>query len=141
MPVFANSTQLNSCLKALFTRVGEENPDATRQVSASHLVIRLRVISPEAEMVINGRRNPAQITYGASSLRPDLDVQLSADALHAILLAELPLGKALASGQMKVRGPVLKSFVMEDVFHSGQAIYPQILREQGVDGFQPGESK
>ena len=141
MPVFADSTQLNSCLKALFTHVEEKNPDATRQVSASHLVIRLRVILPEAEMVINGRRNPVQITYGASSLRPDLEVQLSADALHAILLAELPLGKALASGQMKVRGPVFKSFVMEDVFHSGQAIYPQILREQGVNGFQSGELK
>jgi hypothetical protein len=30
---------------------------------------------------------------------------------------------------------------MEDVFHSGQAIYPQILREQGVNGFQSGELK
>jgi putative sterol carrier protein len=138
MPVFTDSNQLNSCMKELFTRVGEKNPDATRQVSASHLVIRLRLVSPDAEVVINGRRNPAQITYGATTLRPDLEVQMSADTLHAIMLAELPLGKALAAGRLKVRGPVMKSFIMEDVFHSGQGLYPQILREQGVNGFAAG---
>jgi hypothetical protein len=138
MPVFTDSNQLNSCLKELFTRVGEKNPDATRQVSTSHLVIRLRLVSPDAEVVINGRKDPAQIIYGGTSLRPDLDVQMSADTMHAILLAKLPLGKAFAGGQMKVRGLVMRSFVMEDVFHSGQAIYPQILREQGVNGFASG---
>jgi hypothetical protein len=138
MPVFNDSNQLNSCLKELFTRVGEKNPDATRQVSTSHLVIRLRLVSPDAEVVINGRKDPAQIIYGGTSLRPDLDVQMSADTMHAILLAKLPLGKAFAGGQMKVRGLVMRSFVMEDVFHSGQAIYPQILREQGVNGFASG---
>jgi putative sterol carrier protein len=138
MPVFTDSNQLTSCLKELFTRVGEKNPDATRQVSDAYLVIRLRLVSPDAEVVLNGRRKPAQITYGNSTLRPDLDVQMSADTLHEILLAELPLGKALAGGRMKVRGPVMKSFAMEDVFHSGQALYPQILREQGVNGFATG---
>jgi hypothetical protein len=138
VPVFVDSNQLNDCLKALFNRVGETHPEATGQVTTSHLVIRLRILSPEAEVVINGRRNPAQITYSATTMRPDLDVQLNADTLHAILLAELPLGKALASGKMKVRGPVTKAFVMEDIFHSCQALYPQLLHEQGVNGFQPG---
>ena len=129
MPVFKNSEQLYSCLKILFTRIGEEDTGANQKVSASHLVMRLRCKDPGAEVVIDGRSNPVKITYGASNLRPDLDVEITADALHYILLGQLKLTKALGSGSLKFKGPVWKSFVMEDIFRRGQAIYPQILRE------------
>jgi hypothetical protein len=33
---------------------------------------------------------------------------------------------------MKVRGPFWKAFVLEDILHSGQAIYPQVMEESGL---------
>lgn len=131
MSVYHNAEQLYDVLKLLFGRVHALDPEAAHAVSKSRLIVRLRLASPTAEVVINGRKNPPEITYGNSSLRPDLDVDLTADALHHILLAELPLRKAIASKQMKVRGPVWKSFVLEGIFRSGQTLYPQILSELG----------
>jgi hypothetical protein len=129
MPVFKNSEQLYNCLEMLFTRIGEDDIKANQKVSASRLVMRLRCKDPSAEVVIDGRSNPVNITFGVSKLRPDLDLEITADALHYILLGQMNLTKAIGSGSLKFRGPVWKSFVMEDIFRRGQAIYPQVLQK------------
>jgi len=95
----------------------------------------MRVTAPETDVVVNGRKDPPHITYGKTSLRPDLEIELSADALHKILLGEIRLGSAVAARQLVVRGPIYKSFVFEDIFHSAQAFYPKVLEEVGLDGY------
>lgn len=132
MPFFADDEQLYAVAETLFTRLQEEDPGATDSVLASHLVIRLRTSKPAAEFTLNGRRRPVQISYGPSHPRPTLDIKLAADTLHRILMDELSLKKALANGQLEVHGPVWKATVLADVFHGGQAIYPQVLEEQGL---------
>lgn len=132
MAVYKDSEQLYVILKSLFTFIKDDDPESVKSVSSAHLIIRLHFKQPEAEVWINGRKNPVTADYCSSSLRPDLDVELSADAFHQIMLGTLPLGKALASGQMKVRGPVYKSFVLQDIFHRGQAIYPQLAEKSGI---------
>lgn len=134
MPVYQDTQQLYSSLRSLFERIKSQDGVATGPLTTSKLIIRLRCTQPEAEVTISGRQKPLRIDYGASPLRPDLDVSLSADTLHAILLAELPLGKAIANREMKVRGPLMKAFVLEEILHLGQALYPQVLAEQGLDG-------
>ena len=131
MPFFTNSEELYEVLKLLFSRIGENDPGAARAISRSRLLMRLRLSSPSAIVTFNGRQDPLEIFYGASTLRPDIELDMPADMLHQILLSELPLKKAVASGKMKVRGPFLKAFVFGDIFRSGQALYPQIL--EGLD--------
>ncbi len=139
MAIYANSEQLYRCLKLLFDQIYRQDSQAGQSLHRSNLTIRLRITAPEAELVINGRKDPPEISYGKSGvLLPDLNVDMSADTLHFILTAELPLGKALASRQMRVRGPVWKSFVLEEIFHSGQAIYPQVFRQLGLDRLADG---
>jgi hypothetical protein len=141
MPVYAGSDQLYSCLKVLFERIQEEDSQTAQAVVSSHLIIRLSCKLPSAVVTINGRKNPLQILYGPSQVRPDLDVELTANALHQILLAEIPLRKAIASGQMKVRGPVHKIFTLEKILHSGQRLYPDVLRDQGLYGYQQNNAQ
>lgn len=144
MATYRNSDELYSSLKLLFTRIQDQGPGATQSVTKAHMIIRLSCSGPSAEVTINGRQNPVQVTYGGgaqggatgAAVRPDLDVTLTADALHSILLAELPLRRALASGQMKVRGPIWKTPALEDILHRGQSLYPQVLRDQGLNGFK-----
>jgi len=128
MPVFTDSAQLYDCLKMLFTRIGDDDPEASITVASSRLIMRMRCWEPEAEVLINGRVNPVKISYGPGKLRPDLDLEIAADTLHYILLGQMNLTKALGSGTLKFRGPVHKSFVMEQIFRRGQAVYPEILR-------------
>jgi hypothetical protein len=132
MPAYQNSEQLTKCLQTLFERILDQGPEATRALSVSRMVLRFHCISPEAQITINGRKNPVDITYGAASLRPDLDIELTADALHQILLGELPLRKAAASGQMKMRGPITKVRALEDILHRMQSLYPQVIADLGI---------
>lgn len=129
MTYYESTDQLIRHLQSLFDRLRIDEPEATRAVTSSRLIIRLNLRSPQAEILINGRHNPAQVSYQAGALRPDLDISLPADTLHRILMSELSLKKALASGQMVVRGPIFKTFALEDIFRKGQALYPQIRRE------------
>lgn len=132
MAVYPDSERLYAAMKLLFSRVTEKDSAAAAKYSAAKLIIRLRILDPAAEVTLNGRKNPPQATYGANSLRPDLDIEMKADTLHYILLGELSLSNAAANNQIKLRGPVWKSFVLADLFHAGKAVYPQVLRDLGL---------
>ena len=119
-------------MQSLFTQVNDLNPEAVAEVSKSRLILHIQTKSPVVEVTINGRVSPPEIIYGSNALKPDLDVELDADAFHFILLGELRLRKALSSKQLKVRGPIWKAFVLEGIFQSGQYIYPEIMTEAGI---------
>jgi hypothetical protein len=130
--IYADSDQFYACTEALFARIAEEDPRAGDAILASHLVMQLRSTEPDAEININGRKRPLQITYGPSAVRPTLDIELPADTLHRILLGEQSMKEALANGKLKVRGPVWKAADLEHLFRQSQSLYPEILREQGL---------
>lgn len=149
MPAYTTLAQLEQTLRALFARVQDQGPQALESLVQSKMIIRLNISlaaapsnSPEAVsagglkaqpamaiVVINGRMQVPQVSFGKSLLRPDLEVDLSSESLHRILTGELRLSKALAQGLMRVRGNVLKSKVLEDILHLGQAVYPQVLAD------------
>lgn len=127
MPVYADTEQFYSNLRALFACVRANYPHASDAIAAANLVIRLRTTAPAAEIVINGRQKPAQTTFGASGMRPDLDIDLAADTLHRILLGELSLTRAMGAGLLKVRGPIWKTLALSELLTVGQRCYPEIV--------------
>jgi alkyl sulfatase BDS1-like metallo-beta-lactamase superfamily hydrolase len=129
MPFFASSDQLYQCFKALIARIEAEHADATAAMLKSGLSFRFRFSEPEAELTIDARQRPLQIVYGPSSQKADLQVVLTADTLHAILLGNLSLKKAIGSRQVVPKGPVWKTTVLSDLFTQAQTIYPDLLRE------------
>lgn len=132
MPVFTSSDQLYAVMETLFTRVSEKTPDAAKKISDSRLILRLRTTSPVTEVVFNGRKTPIQILFGASALRPDVELEIQADLLHQVLLGKANLGKAASNGKIKMRGPIWKTFALEGVFRAGQLEYPQVLQEHDI---------
>lgn len=133
MAVFSSSEELYIVLRALFDRIKVEETEATQSVINTKLAIRLHFVDPEAELFINGKKNPLTIDYGNGKKRADLELDIPADMFHAIMLGALPLKKAFASGKVKVRGPIWKSFALEKIFQRGQAIYPAVLDELGFE--------
>lgn len=129
MAIYGSEQQLYNCFQTLFQRIDEVDADAAAALVASGLTIRFRCTQPSAEIMIDGKKQPLQIRYGATNTKPDLDIALTADTLHEILLGELRLSKALGSGRMKPRGPVWKATSLEPLLHHAQAIYPQVLQE------------
>lgn len=132
MAFFQSSEQFYTCARSLFGRLEIENPGAADSVQNAKLIIRLQCQDPAAEILVNGRRQPVEISYGPARIRPELDIGMPTDTLHRILLGELTLAQALATRSIKVRGPAWKTVALADLFLQTQALYPQILREQGL---------
>lgn len=131
-PFFKSAEQLYACAQALFERVQQEEPGAADQIIFARLVIRLRCMEPTAEITINGRHRPLQTFFGPGNVRPELEVELTGNTLHQILLGQLTLKKALATRLLKVKGPVWRTAALYELFERGQTLYPQILREKGL---------
>ncbi|HCB49941.1 MAG: hypothetical protein AMJ56_18900 [Anaerolineae bacterium SG8_19] len=132
MSFFSSSQQFYATARALFDQVQAEYPQAAEDVRKAKLLIRFNCTDPDAIIMINGRKKPASVTYGENRIRPEVDVDLTTDTLHYILLGELRLAKALKTKELKVHGPMRKVLAVTELFHQCQAIYPRILREQGL---------
>ncbi len=132
MPVYSSDQQFYSCLERLFTQIEAVDPQAADQITKSKLTIRFNCSQPNAEVLIDGRSHPLQFKYGKSNIKPTLDITLSCDTLHEILLGTLKLSKAIGSKRMKPKGPVWKATALEPILHHAQALYPQIVAECGA---------
>ena len=129
MPVYSSDQQFYSCLKMLFTQIGEVDPQAADQITKSKLTIRFNCSQPTAEVLIDGRSHPLQIHYGPNGVKPILDIMLTGDTLHEILLGTLKLSKAVGSKQLKPKGPIWKATALEPILYHAQNLYPQIVQE------------
>ena len=134
MAFYKDSEQFVTTLDSLFQRVQENYPQAAQDLEKAKLILRFRCSEPEADILINGRRHPASVTFGEDRIRPEVDVQLKADTLHNILLGELKLAKAMASRALKIHGPARKTLAITGLFHECQKLYPEILKESGLLG-------
>ena len=132
MPFYTSTTQFYDCFAELFGRISAEGDTSLKSLTDSKLVFRFQCLDPLAEITINGRALPAQHHFGPVNLTPTLEITLPTDTLHHIMLGELGIMKALGSGQLKVKGPLLKARALGDLFGRSQALYPQVLREKGL---------
>jgi hypothetical protein len=132
MPIYQNSEQLYACTRELFGRVRTQTPEAAHKLEEFGLSVRFNCQGPAAVIVIDGGTRPANYSFGLNGVRPDLDIDLSADTLHSILMGDLSLTKALASRALVARGPVMKIVVLADLFRQCQTLYPSIASEHGL---------
>ena len=132
MPFYPSTEQFYSVTSGLFATIGQNNAHAADGILKARLIIRLRVHDPEAEILLDGRQAPLKTSFGPSTLRPELDIEMAADTLHRILLGELALSKALNGGLLKVKGPILKTLPLANLFHQGRRYYPDVLKGQGL---------
>ena len=132
MTIFSDTTQFYTCMKALFDRVQISDPKAAEKLQESKVILRFNCTRPDGIIVINGRRNPAAVTFGEDRIRPEVDVSLSANTLHTILLGDISITKELTKRDMKVKGSVHKALAVTDLFRVCQEIYPEVLKEKGL---------
>ena len=132
MAFYEDVSRFHTVLRQLFAEIEAANPRAADLLHRSRLLIRLKCTAPTTDVWINGRQRPLAIQFGHTRLHPNLEIALTGDTLHQILLGELSLTKALASGRLQVQGPVWKAKALADLFHQSRAIYPQILRREGL---------
>jgi hypothetical protein len=127
MSLYANADQLYAMMERLFDQLRRDKPSAVEAVAQSRLIIGLRFTDVDGVVLINGRKRPPDTVFGPTPIRADLEVTLTTDALHEILLGNLYLTKAVATRQVSVRGSTWKTLTLADLFYHCQEIYPQIV--------------
>lgn len=97
---------------------------AAQLAKASKLIVRFRFKTPEAEILLNCRKEPVDVKCGKTQTQADLDLTVTASGLHRMLLGELDLTAALKAGELKARGALLKVKSLGPIFDAAMKLYP-----------------
>jgi hypothetical protein len=141
MPVYTTDAQLYSCFGTLFSIIERNDSTAADALVKAALVIRFNCSSPPATITINARRDPVEIVFGMTTIKPAIEVSLTADTLHCLLLGEIRLTKAIGSDLLEMKGPVWKTLTLAGVFHHAQRFYPDVLKGNGLSTNCPNLSR
>jgi hypothetical protein len=131
MAIFNSADQLYSILHLVFDQVSA-TPEKIEPFTRSNLVIRIRTLEPEAEILLDGRQPPLEVFYGERPGRANLEITLPADLLHAIWMGEERASSAFFSGKVKTKGNFTKAMQLIDLFRECERVYPQIAAEQNL---------
>jgi hypothetical protein len=126
---YESAEQFEDVFTKLVARIGAGDPAQLEALLKQPMLVRFTVREPEVDMWVDGRRSPITVSFGAGSDRPSLTAGLTGDSLHELLLGTLPLGKALSSRRLKVKGSLLKAKRLENLFHAFQSAYPALAAE------------
>ncbi len=138
MSIYSSDAQLYSCFQKLFGIIQSHDPRAADALLRGSLAITFRCTRPDASITIDARRAPVQLHYGRADAKPTIEVGLTADTLHCLLLGEMRLSKAIGNDLVDLKGPVWKTLSLADIFHYAQEFYPGVLRTHGLPTTCPG---
>jgi hypothetical protein len=131
MAYFPTTQAFYVCMGALFDELQRNNPKATRGIERGRMTIRFSCHDPEGIINIDGGQRPPAVTYGPTWHAVDLDIGLSADTLHHIMLGQQGIRNAMSSNLMRVDGSIFKALTLADLFTQAQKIYPDIIAQYG----------
>jgi hypothetical protein len=141
MPIYQSDSQLYASFQELFGIIERHDPRASDALLKAALAITFVCSAPTAAITINARKAPVQLLYGATQLQPTIEVGLTADTLHCLLLGEMRLSKAIGADLVTLKGPVWKTLSLADLFHYAQQYYPGVLQAHGLPATCPGLSR
>jgi hypothetical protein len=130
MSFYQTEQQIYSVMAAFFDQVQDMEPNPVEALISARLILRLRLSSPDAMITVSGRQSPIRIDYGETNGRADLEIAMTAEIFHLILLDAYSTKQGFMNGEIQVKGPIFKALAFVDFFVKGRALYPQILEEQ-----------
>jgi len=130
MAVFAASDDFYTVMQTIFERLIAD-PAATQDFQSRKMIVRIKGTDPSVELLLNGKTTPIQVSFGPQPGRADLELLIAVDLLHGILTDQESLRAAFMSGRMKVTGNVFRAMQLADLFRKIEAVYPDVMREQG----------
>ena len=130
MPVFNDANQLYDTFGALFTQLAND-PKVAQVIAKSGLIIRFKYSEPDSEITIDATKEPIEVFYGPCSLKPMVDMSMSADTAHQFWLGKLNLVSALTRGNIVAKGPIPSIMKLLPIISPAFKIYPEVLKAKG----------
>lgn len=123
MSIFQNEEQVYQTVQIAIERLAEI-PERTASFSHSNLVLRICLINPAAELLLDGRQPPLEVFYGKSPGEANITLTLEADLLHELWLGKQDLRQMLFNGQIQTTGNLLRAIPIIDMLTAFQDVYP-----------------
>ena len=130
---YASTAEFEALFTRMFDRIGSDDPDGMDELVVQKMVIRFRLREPDVELWVDGRSKPVQTSFGVQDLDATLTADLTANAMHDLLLGTLPLGQAILFRKLKVQGSKSKAMKLENLLHAMQAVYPDLVDERDTN--------
>jgi putative sterol carrier protein len=136
MTVFRDSDHFYATVGELMDRA-KKDPQVGPKIAASGIVIQFRYSDPDATTTVNAKEKPTQpgafadVTHGASPLKPDVTLTMRADVAHAFWHGKVNLMAALAKRDIIAQGPIAKVLKLLPAVEPLYKVYPIMLREKG----------
>lgn len=132
-----NEIQSSEHLYALFGRIVDQirlNPSKIDAFTHSNLVVRVRLTAPEAEIMIDGRQPPLEVYFGERPGTADFEMSLTAPHLLRLLKNEDEWHSAIFSGQIQIKGNVLRASSFIEFLLECQSIYGAMVSSNSGAG-------
>lgn len=136
MAYFKDEAELQQILGALFDRV-KTDANIAPKISAAKIVIQWRYDEPKATVTIDAAHPPTQpgayvdVYWGATDLKPDVEMTMKADIAHQFWHGKINLMAALTRRQIIAKGPIPKILKLLPAVEPVYTMYPRMLREMG----------
>lgn len=130
MAIFASPEAFYAVMQEMAERMAQD-AETVASFRKARIVVRFRGTDPTVEMVLDGSHNPVRALFGPQTVKVDLDLSLTTDLLHELLLERVRIRDAFMAGQIKVSGNVFRAMQLADPLHAVQRIYPQVLTDFG----------
>ncbi len=140
MSTFGSTDELYRVMGALFERL-RDDPEISRSLVAGDLVVRFRWTDPDGEATIDLRGEPITFHLGPCALEPDVEMIQSADTAHRFWLGRLNVPQAIATRKVMARGSVPKALKLLPAVTPAFAVYPEVLRAQGLGHLVPDRTR
>jgi hypothetical protein len=108
MPHFASEQDVYEQIGKLFEEQLADAEVATALKQAD-TIVQYRYREPEATVTLDVRANAEpRVDLGATELEPEVVISMNADTAHALSEGRVNVTVALASGEIRTKGPIAK---------------------------------
>jgi alkyl sulfatase BDS1-like metallo-beta-lactamase superfamily hydrolase len=133
MPYFSDIQPFYDALGELFEKLSSD-PVIKEKALASKLLVHFISSDPDGEVWIDCRGDDMLLLTGPKDFTDsDATLRMATDTAHKFWLGKLNLIKALTSGEIESEGSVPKLLKMLPVIKPAFKIYPEILKEKGLE--------
>lgn len=130
MQIFQTEEAFYQVIQSLFASLAEM-PETTATFSQSNFVLRIYLVNPNAEILIDGRQPPLEVFCGKSPGEANITLTLEADLLHQLWIGEKDLRQMLFNGQIQTKGNMLRATPVIDLLMACQPVYTELCAEGG----------
>jgi hypothetical protein len=128
MPAFASDTEIYKYVGGIF-REGLNNPVILPKLQESGVILQITYTDPDAVLTVDFAGG--EVHEGQVSVKPNVEMFMTADNANQFWLGQLNLSVAMAKGQVRTKGPVSKILKLVPIAKDLFPVYRKALEEDG----------